>query len=55
MANVSTTDKRRDTLRRTIRNRVPFVRIKVPDLLTRLKIPREGGPGITRSDLLVTN
>ena len=42
-------------MRRTIRNRVPFVRIKVPDLLSRLKTPREGGPGITCSDLLVIN
>jgi urease accessory protein len=52
---MSTTDELCDTLKRTIRNRVPFFRIKVPDLLTRLKIPREGGPGITRSDLLVIN
>jgi len=52
---LSSSDERRDTLRRTIRNRVPFVRIKVPDLLSRLKTPREGGPGITCSDLLVIN
>ena len=52
---MSTTGERRDSLRRAIRSRVPFVREQGTGFADQTEDPSQRQPGITRFDLVVIN